>query len=157
MPGPASTVRRARFVGRGFRHRARFPGLVPASQETGLSAKPTPPSTVEFDAKLIKKLDRPGPRYTSYPTADRFTEAFGNRQYALAVEQRKLEVRQRRLRRSLDVLVRLDARILARHDQRGHLEGQVQVRVAHVRPQLCRLADEQHRHARSAHCVLANS
>lgn len=55
-----------------------------------MNAKPTPPSTVEFDAKLIKKLDRPGPRYTSYPTADRFTEAFGTRQYALAVEQRKL-------------------------------------------------------------------
>lgn len=55
-----------------------------------MSARPVPPSTIEFDAKLIKKLDRPGPRYTSYPTADRFTEAFGARQYALAVEQRKL-------------------------------------------------------------------
>lgn len=55
-----------------------------------MSARPVPPSTIEFDAKLIKKLDRSGPRYTSYPTADRFTEAFGARQYALAVEQRKL-------------------------------------------------------------------
>jgi oxygen-independent coproporphyrinogen-3 oxidase len=26
----------------------------------------------QFDAELIAKLDRPGPRYTSYPTADRF-------------------------------------------------------------------------------------
>ena len=27
----------------------------------------------EFDADLIRRLDRSGPRYTSYPTADRFT------------------------------------------------------------------------------------
>jgi oxygen-independent coproporphyrinogen III oxidase len=29
-----------------------------------------------FDADLIRKYDASGPRYTSYPTADRFTEAF---------------------------------------------------------------------------------
>ncbi|HEU5296856.1 MAG TPA: oxygen-independent coproporphyrinogen III oxidase [Burkholderiaceae bacterium] len=27
--------------------------------------------------QLLRKFDTPGPRYTSYPTADRFTEAFG--------------------------------------------------------------------------------
>lgn len=32
--------------------------------------------TLEFDADLIRKYDRSGPRYTSYPTADRFVEAF---------------------------------------------------------------------------------
>lgn len=32
---------------------------------------------VEFDAELVRRFDRPGPRYTSYPTADRFVEAFG--------------------------------------------------------------------------------
>ena len=37
--------------------------------------------SVEFDADLIRKLDRTGPRYTSYPTADRFTEAFKTREY----------------------------------------------------------------------------
>ena len=26
---------------------------------------------------LLERYDRPGPRYTSYPTADRFIEAFG--------------------------------------------------------------------------------
>ncbi len=31
---------------------------------------------VSFDPDLIRKYDRLGPRYTSYPTADRFTEAF---------------------------------------------------------------------------------
>ncbi len=29
-----------------------------------------------IDSALIRKHDRPGPRYTSYPTADRFVEAF---------------------------------------------------------------------------------
>src|SRR3989304_2944267 len=29
-----------------------------------------------IDADLIRRFDRPGPRYTSYPTADRFVEAF---------------------------------------------------------------------------------
>jgi oxygen-independent coproporphyrinogen-3 oxidase len=28
---------------------------------------------------LLRRLDVPGPRYTSYPTADRFVEAFGPR------------------------------------------------------------------------------
>ncbi len=32
--------------------------------------------TIEFDAELVKRFERHGPRYTSYPTADRFVEAF---------------------------------------------------------------------------------
>ncbi|CAN5378270.1 oxygen-independent coproporphyrinogen III oxidase [soil metagenome] len=40
---------------------------------------------VEFDAALIGKLSQLGPRYTSYPTADRFTEDFGYRDYLQAV------------------------------------------------------------------------
>jgi oxygen-independent coproporphyrinogen-3 oxidase len=40
---------------------------------------------VEFDAKLIRKLNKLGPRYTSYPTADRFVETFGYRDYLQAV------------------------------------------------------------------------
>ncbi len=32
--------------------------------------------------ELIRKYDRPGPRYTSYPTAPEWTEAFGPAQYA---------------------------------------------------------------------------
>lgn len=31
---------------------------------------------VEFDLDIIKKYDKPGPRYTSYPTAPHFTEEF---------------------------------------------------------------------------------
>jgi len=41
--------------------------------------------TVEFDSDLVRKLSQLGPRYTSYPTADRFTEEFGYRDYLQAV------------------------------------------------------------------------
>ncbi|MDO9420911.1 MAG: oxygen-independent coproporphyrinogen III oxidase [Herminiimonas sp.] len=41
--------------------------------------------SVEFDAQLIRKLNQVGPRYTSYPTADRFTADFGYRDYLQAV------------------------------------------------------------------------
>ena len=41
--------------------------------------------SVEFDAQLIRKLSQSGPRYTSYPTADRFSDTFGYRDYLQAV------------------------------------------------------------------------
>ena len=37
---------------------------------------------------LLRRFDVPGPRYTSYPTADRFVEAFGPQEYILALQQR---------------------------------------------------------------------
>jgi len=37
---------------------------------------------------MLQRLDRPGPRYTSYPTADRFVEAFGADAYRQALLQR---------------------------------------------------------------------
>ncbi len=37
---------------------------------------------------LLRRLDVPGPRYTSYPTADRFVEAFGPTEYRQALAQR---------------------------------------------------------------------
>ena len=36
---------------------------------------------VVFESELMRKLDRNGPRYTSYPTADRFRDAFDGRAY----------------------------------------------------------------------------
>ncbi len=36
---------------------------------------------LEVDLELIRRLDKNGPRYTSYPTADRFTNAFGIDRY----------------------------------------------------------------------------
>ena len=38
--------------------------------------------------ELLTRFDVAGPRYTSYPTADRFVEAFGEAQYVSALQQR---------------------------------------------------------------------
>ena len=43
---------------------------------------------LEVDLDLIEKLDKNGPRYTSYPTADRFDESFDSRAYALWTARR---------------------------------------------------------------------
>lgn len=40
----------------------------------------------EFNQALVKKYDRPGPRYTSYPTAPQFHEAFAVDDYLQAVQ-----------------------------------------------------------------------
>jgi len=42
---------------------------------------------VEFDAALISRLNQMGPRYTSYPTADRFSARFGAGDYRGAARQ----------------------------------------------------------------------
>jgi oxygen-independent coproporphyrinogen-3 oxidase len=44
-----------------------------------------PVQQLEIDAGLIQRLSQSGPRYTSYPTADRFTEQFSCRDYLHAV------------------------------------------------------------------------
>jgi len=45
---------------------------------------------IEFDPELVRRFDRTGPRYTSYPTADRFTEAFGEVSYLAWAARRNL-------------------------------------------------------------------
>jgi oxygen-independent coproporphyrinogen III oxidase len=45
--------------------------------------------TIEFDADLIARMTQRGPRYTSYPTADRFTPAFGAGEFAAAARPGK--------------------------------------------------------------------
>jgi len=47
-------------------------------------------ATIEFDADLVRRLDRTGPRYTSYPTADRFVEAFGEASYRTWAARRNI-------------------------------------------------------------------
>lgn len=42
----------------------------------------------EIDAVRLQELAGPGPRYTSYPTADHLNEAFGPEQYRQALHQR---------------------------------------------------------------------
>jgi len=54
----------------------------------------TPPACESIDAApvlseaLLRRFDAPGPRYTSYPTADRFVEAFGVQDLCNALQQR---------------------------------------------------------------------
>ncbi|MDP1533586.1 MAG: oxygen-independent coproporphyrinogen III oxidase, partial [Rubrivivax sp.] len=48
----------------------------------------TQPDAALLPDALLRQLDRPGPRYTSYPTADRFVEAFGPVQYRQALHER---------------------------------------------------------------------
>ena len=45
---------------------------------------------IDVTPELLRRFDVPGPRYTSYPTADRFVEAFGQEEYILALQQRRL-------------------------------------------------------------------
>jgi oxygen-independent coproporphyrinogen III oxidase len=42
--------------------------------------------------ELLRELDKPGPRYTSYPTADRFSDSFGPADYARALAARAAAV-----------------------------------------------------------------
>src|SRR5690625_3636028 len=43
---------------------------------------------LSFSRALIERFDRPGPRYTSYPTADRFKEPFSPAHYVQALQRR---------------------------------------------------------------------
>jgi len=45
---------------------------------------------IEVDLELIRRLDKNGPRYTSYPTADRFVEAFNAESYAHWMAKREI-------------------------------------------------------------------
>jgi oxygen-independent coproporphyrinogen-3 oxidase len=56
-----------------------------------MSAQPAPAAPLTFDPALIRKYDGFGPRYTSYPTADRFHEGFGASDYVAALAQRNEE------------------------------------------------------------------
>ena len=49
------------------------------------AGRPAAVQSVDFDAALLQRLGKSGPRYTSYPTADRFSEDFGYRDYLHAV------------------------------------------------------------------------
>jgi oxygen-independent coproporphyrinogen-3 oxidase len=51
------------------------------SPATPVSAVPI----VHLDAQLVRKLNQTGPRYTSYPTENRFSDDFGYRDYLHAV------------------------------------------------------------------------
>jgi len=59
------------------------------------NSSPTPLASNNFimpgvSAEMLIKYDVSGPRYTSYPTADRFVEAFTEGAYKLALEHRRV-------------------------------------------------------------------
>lgn len=45
---------------------------------------------IEVTHEMLEKYDVPGPRYTSYPTADRFVDAFGIEDYQQALDKRRV-------------------------------------------------------------------
>ena len=45
-------------------------------------------SGVPIDPELLRKYDKPGPRYSSYPTADRFVEAYDAQTHQATLRQR---------------------------------------------------------------------
>ena len=49
--------------------------------------------SMTISTELLQRFDIAGPRYTSYPTADRFVEAFGESQYQDALLQRRHSAR----------------------------------------------------------------
>ncbi|MCX7186235.1 MAG: oxygen-independent coproporphyrinogen III oxidase [Methylophilales bacterium] len=59
------------------------------------NSSPTPLASQNFimpgvSAEMLQKYDVSGPRYTSYPTADRFVEAFTEEAYKVALENRRV-------------------------------------------------------------------
>jgi len=60
---------------------------LPVAAATTVATVDTGPVPLPVD--LLRQFDVPGPRYTSYPTADRFVEAFGADEYAQALRRRR--------------------------------------------------------------------
>ena len=67
--------------------RDQVPGRA-ASAQSHLMDKARSEAVPVLTEAMLRRLDVPGPRYTSYPTADRFVEAFGPTEYAQALNQR---------------------------------------------------------------------
>ena len=62
-----------------------FPSNQPANKQA--EAKSTVPT---LTPETLQKFDVSGPRYTSYPTADRFVEAFTEESYKQTLAQRRI-------------------------------------------------------------------
>ena len=58
---------------------------MPESFSSSLFSAPAAADFALPDAALLAKYDKPGPRYTSYPTADRFVEAYSAADYQQAL------------------------------------------------------------------------
>jgi oxygen-independent coproporphyrinogen III oxidase len=58
---------------------------VRATDFSGDDMGSTTSAAIHFDPALIAKMSQQGPRYTSYPTADRFRAGYGAADYAAVV------------------------------------------------------------------------
>lgn len=95
-----------------------------------------------FDAELLRRYDRPGPRYTSYPTAPHFSPQFGAADYRRAAEASNADPIPRPLSLYVHVPFCLSPcfycgcnRIITRDLERGERYlAYVQKELAHVAP-----------------------
>jgi oxygen-independent coproporphyrinogen-3 oxidase len=101
-----------------------------------------------LNPELLQRYDVAGPRYTSYPTADRFVEAFGEADYLQALEQRRDGVGAKAYPLSLYVHIPFCEslcyycacnKIITKHHERGaeylhYLEREVDLNIAHLGP-----------------------
>ena len=99
-----------------------------------------------LNPELLQRYDVAGPRYTSYPTADRFVEAFGEADYLQALEQRRDGVGTKAYPLSLYVHIPFCEslcyycacnKIITKHHERGaeylrYLEREVDLNIAHL-------------------------
>jgi len=96
--------------------------------------------------ELLTRFDVPGPRYTSYPTADRFVEAFSETDYLTALDHRKQAARLKAQPLSLYVHIPFCEslcyycacnKIITKHKDRAqtylrYLAREVELHVAHL-------------------------
>ena len=99
-----------------------------------------------LNPELLRRYDVAGPRYTSYPTADRFVEAFGESDYIRALEQRREGLAAKAYPLSLYVHIPFCEslcyycacnKIITKHHERGeaylrYLSREVELNVAHL-------------------------
>ena len=103
-------------------------------------------TTLVINPELLQRYDVAGPRYTSYPTADRFVEAFGEAQYLQALEQRRNGLGAKAYPLSLYVHIPFCEslcyycacnKIITKHHERGaeylsYLAREVNLNIAHL-------------------------
>jgi oxygen-independent coproporphyrinogen-3 oxidase len=103
-------------------------------------------NTLVINPELLQRYDVAGPRYTSYPTADRFVEAFGELDYLQALEQRRDGLGAKAYPLSLYVHIPFCEslcyycacnKIITKHHERGaeylhYLEREVDLNIAHL-------------------------
>ena len=114
-----------------------------------MSSAPVTPSLSIVDIlspDLLRRYDVAGPRYTSYPTADRFVEAFGESDYLMALDQRREGMANKSYPLSLYVHIPFCEslcyycacnKIITKHHERGeeylrYLTREVDLTVAHM-------------------------